>query len=212
MPPRAAGKRSSRLSSLDADFGGASPSPQPVLQKPNLPKLAGTPASRRQYTYGSGVEPPPSRPDRGLRHNQPVDLGNAVGNVLSRHEREDEDSSRRQMPPPPRPGIDHLERDELAGDGRSTQAQTKETGGYSPSFCHQTHANSSQPLVKLDGEASVRQLMLREDSNQWTHSMIRTCMTNDGFRQCLSTQHKITRTCAMIGVSAQRATITATRR
>lgn len=130
MPPRAIGRRGSRLASVELDIR-PSPSPQPALQKPNLPKLAGTPASRRQYTYGSGVEPPPSRPDRGLRHNQPQDLGNAVGNVLSRQEREDEDSSRKRMPPPPRPRDDHLERDELAGDGRATQAETQESGKYS---------------------------------------------------------------------------------
>lgn len=129
MTPRPV-RRGSRLPTVESDIRSSSPTPLPVLQKPNLPKLVGTPASRRQYTYGSGVEPPPARPDRVGRHNQPLDLGNAVGNVLSRQEREDEVSATKQMPPPPRPGDDALDTDELAGDGRTSQAEPRATGEY----------------------------------------------------------------------------------
>ncbi|KAF4123030.1 SUN domain-containing protein 1/2 [Geosmithia morbida] len=80
-----------------------------VLQVPRLPKLAGTPAARRQYTYGSAAEPPPSRPGRGGHQDQPLDLGNAVGNLLSREEVEDNPSSPGQMPPPPLPNHESSE-------------------------------------------------------------------------------------------------------
>ena len=126
MPPQARGRRGARISSQETLIDSRPSAASSGLQKPNLPRLAGTPASRRQYTYGSGVEPPPARPGRGLRTDQAVDLGNAVDKVLSRHEREDEDVSRRKMPPPARP--DDMEEDELAGDSHASQADTPAVG------------------------------------------------------------------------------------
>ena len=71
--------------------------PDLSLARPDLPKLKGTPSSRRQYTYGSGEEPLPLRAGIKLHHDQQLDLGNAVGSVLQRQV--DEDIER--MPPPP---------------------------------------------------------------------------------------------------------------
>lgn len=49
--------------------------------------------------------------------DQPLDLGNAVGNVLSRQRDEDQASSSKQMPPPPRPrSVVDEEEDELASE------------------------------------------------------------------------------------------------
>uniref|UniRef100_A0A8H7KCG9 Uncharacterized protein n=1 Tax=Bionectria ochroleuca TaxID=29856 RepID=A0A8H7KCG9_BIOOC len=69
----------------------------PALEKPNLPKLRGTPSSRRQYTYGSDAEPQASP---RYRHDGPVDLSNAVKGVLNRQHEDDQRSARARMPPP----------------------------------------------------------------------------------------------------------------
>ncbi|RDA89313.1 hypothetical protein CP532_6136 [Ophiocordyceps camponoti-leonardi (nom. inval.)] len=53
-----------------------------AFQKPNLPRLEGTPSSRRQYSYGAAAEPPPSRPGRGLPQNQMLKLSNVVKSAL----------------------------------------------------------------------------------------------------------------------------------
>lgn len=118
MPvPRAAGARraSSRLSTAESDDDKYSSPGSAGVSRPKLPQLAATPASRRQYTYGSAVEPPPLRPGRGT---EPHDLSHAVGQALSRQQQEDKNSKRAQMPPPARPGTeeeDELSNAELAG-------------------------------------------------------------------------------------------------
>ncbi|RCI09836.1 hypothetical protein L249_3998 [Ophiocordyceps polyrhachis-furcata BCC 54312] len=53
-----------------------------AFRKPNLPPLEGTPSARRQYSYGAAVEPPPSRPGRGLQQGQMLNLSNAVRSAL----------------------------------------------------------------------------------------------------------------------------------
>ncbi|KAF5006269.1 hypothetical protein FDECE_7335 [Fusarium decemcellulare] len=82
MPPRASSvRRSTRFSSREPEQATTSNSPN-ALVRPQLPPLQGTPSSRRQYTYGSGVEPPP-RPMGGL---QRMDLNTAVNEALSRRD------------------------------------------------------------------------------------------------------------------------------
>ena len=79
------------------------------LQKPQLPKLKGTPSARRQYTYGSGEEPLPSRPGHRLRGDEDLNLGNAIENLLQRQEEEDQ----ARMAPPPAP-VANAQQDELS--------------------------------------------------------------------------------------------------
>ncbi|KAM0346724.1 hypothetical protein ACHAPU_005439 [Fusarium lateritium] len=84
MPPRSA-RRSTRFTSREPEQGHAHDSPN-ALVRPQLPVLQGTPSSRRQYTYGSAVEPPP-RVGAGL---QRMDIQNAVNQALSRPDDEEE--------------------------------------------------------------------------------------------------------------------------
>lgn len=49
------------------------------FQKPNLPSLQGTPSSRRQYSYGSPLEPAPSYHSRT---DAPGNLASAVQGAL----------------------------------------------------------------------------------------------------------------------------------
>ncbi|KAM0435881.1 hypothetical protein ACHAPT_002773 [Fusarium lateritium] len=82
MPPRAAsGRRTTRFSSREPEQPSTHDS-QNTLIRPQLPPLQGTPSSRRQYTYGSGVEPPP-RVGTGL---QRMDVSNAINQALSRRD------------------------------------------------------------------------------------------------------------------------------
>ncbi|KAI9152126.1 hypothetical protein HJFPF1_09351 [Paramyrothecium foliicola] len=117
MPPRVSHRRGSRAPSREPDAA----SPAPNLQRPHLPELQGTPSSRRQYSYGAGVEPLPARPGRNLGRGQVMDLGSALRDALIRQDEEEtqveqevaQQSSRRRdleedelagasMPPPPR--------------------------------------------------------------------------------------------------------------
>ncbi|WZH42872.1 uncharacterized protein QYS62_003868 [Fusarium acuminatum] len=84
MPPRPA-RRTTRFTSREPEQGPAHDSPN-ALVRPQLPPLQGTPSSRRQYTYGSAVEPPP-RVGAGL---QRMDLQNAVNLALSKPDEEEE--------------------------------------------------------------------------------------------------------------------------
>lgn len=88
MPPRVA-RRSTRVSSREPE-PVTTREPQNTLVRPQLPTLEGTPSSRRQYTYGSGVEPPP-RVGAGL---QRMDLSNAVNQALTRGGDEEEEFAR----------------------------------------------------------------------------------------------------------------------
>ncbi|KAI5464918.1 hypothetical protein BGZ63DRAFT_421905 [Mariannaea sp. PMI_226] len=82
MPPRASNRRPNQSPSKDPE----APISQPRgLVRPYLPPLTGTPSSRRQYTYGSGVEPPP-RVGRGPRR---MNLKDAVGQALAAKDDED---------------------------------------------------------------------------------------------------------------------------
>ncbi|CAG7562735.1 unnamed protein product [Fusarium equiseti] len=92
MPPRVA-RRSTRVSSREPEPVTAR-EPQNTLVRPQLPTLEGTPSSRRQYTYGSGVEPPP-RVGAGL---QRMDLSNAVNQALTRGGDEEEEFARPAIP------------------------------------------------------------------------------------------------------------------
>ncbi|VUC28712.1 unnamed protein product [Clonostachys rosea] len=123
MPPR---RRATKGYSA-ADFSTDDDEPSILaLEKPNLPKLRGTPSSRRQYTYGSDVEPEASP---RYRHDQPVDLSNAVKGVLNRQHEEDQRSARARMPPPPPPKLavdDGDQTDELAADHVQPAVEPKE--------------------------------------------------------------------------------------
>jgi hypothetical protein len=131
MPPRAASRRVGRPRRGEEAPVEVSPvtddvhSPLPRLQKPHLPKLKGTPSSRRQYAYGAEEEPLPARAGSRMRNDEELDLGNAVGNLLERQEEED---TRERMPPPPPPIEPHEQEDELAAApqppaGRRTQGE-----------------------------------------------------------------------------------------
>jgi hypothetical protein len=87
MPPRATRQRSARAASRDSD---RQDSPSSNLQRPHLPQLQGTPSSRRQYSYGAGVEPLPARASRNLRSGQLMDLGNAVRSAIDRQDEEED--------------------------------------------------------------------------------------------------------------------------
>ncbi|KAI1063130.1 hypothetical protein LB507_005679, partial [Fusarium sp. FIESC RH6] len=92
MPPRVA-RRSTRVSSREPE-SITTREPQNTLVRPQLPTLEGTPSSRRQYTYGSGVEPPP-RVGAGL---QRMDLSNAVNQALTRGGDQEEEFARPAKP------------------------------------------------------------------------------------------------------------------
>ena len=92
MPPRVA-RRSTRVSSREPE-SVTTREPQNTLVRPQLPTLEGTPSSRRQYTYGSGVEPPP-RVGAGL---QRMDLSNAVNQALTRGGDQEEEFARPAIP------------------------------------------------------------------------------------------------------------------
>ncbi|KAM0266568.1 hypothetical protein ACHAPA_006815 [Fusarium lateritium] len=109
MPPRPA-RRTTRFTSREPEQGPTHESPN-ALVRPQLPPLQGTPSSRRQYTYGSAVEPPP-RVGAGL---QRMDLQNAVNQALSKPD-EEEDFVR---PTRPRPTVTRTEEDNTARDNAS---------------------------------------------------------------------------------------------
>lgn len=107
MPPKPA-RRSTRYASNEIE-------PEPVqigLARPNLPPLKGTPSTRRQYTYGSGVEPPP-RVGAGLHR---MDLSNAVNQALSNGGEPGEEASAR--PNEPRSASTRAERDTRSKDSK----------------------------------------------------------------------------------------------
>ncbi|KAJ4319240.1 hypothetical protein N0V84_006431 [Fusarium piperis] len=101
MPPRAAASRRPRFTSREPEQPSTHESPNALI-RPQLPPLQGTPSSRRQYTYGSGVEPPP-RVSAGY---QRMDLSTAVNQALSK--RDDTDVFVR----PPKPQAIATARDE----------------------------------------------------------------------------------------------------
>lgn len=108
MPPRPA-RRTTRFTSREPEQGPAHDSPN-ALVRPQLPPLQGTPSSRRQYTYGSAVEPPP-RVGAGL---QRMDLQNAVNQALSKPDQEEEFV----RPTRPRSAATRTEEDNAARDSK----------------------------------------------------------------------------------------------
>jgi hypothetical protein len=122
MPPRADRRRGGRTNRDEA--GDTAPALM-KLKKPQLPKLQGTPSSRRQYTYGAGEEPLPSRPGQKLGGHEELDLGNAIGSLLQRQEEEDQ---ARMAPPPPPPAV-NVEQDELS-QSRGPTARTRSSSRY----------------------------------------------------------------------------------
>lgn len=84
MPPKAQGGRrqSARNPRRDSDASSSS-----AFAKPNLPDLRGTPSARRQYSYGAGAEPAPTR--QGSKSKGVFDLSNAVRDAMSRHDDEE---------------------------------------------------------------------------------------------------------------------------
>ncbi|KAM6519337.1 hypothetical protein FALCPG4_012980 [Fusarium falciforme] len=105
MPPRAAAGRRPRFTSREPEQPSTHESPNALI-RPQLPPLQGTPSSRRQYTYGSGVEPPP-RVSAGF---QRMDLSTAVNQALSK--RDDTDVFVR----PPKPQATATAEDETSRD------------------------------------------------------------------------------------------------
>ncbi|EEU43143.1 uncharacterized protein NECHADRAFT_95388 [Fusarium vanettenii 77-13-4] len=105
MPPRAAAGRRPRFASREPEQTSTHESPNALI-RPQLPPLQGTPSSRRQYTYGSGVEPPP-RVSAGF---QRMDISTAVNQALSK--RDDTDVFVR----PPKPRAATVEDEETSRD------------------------------------------------------------------------------------------------
>lgn len=118
MPPKASHRRNARLSSREPEQAPLESPGQ--LARTHLPALHGTPSSRRQYSYGSALEPPP-RPGAGL---QKVDISNAVSEALTRRP-EDLDDGAFVRPPRPQARTaaieDEDEEDELARDSRAAK-------------------------------------------------------------------------------------------
>lgn len=125
MPPRASVRRSTRISSREPESRPPGESPG-SLQKLQLPALHGTPSSRRLYSYGSGVEPP-QRPGHGLQKGQLRDIGNAVQNALTRHQKETEDEEPVTRPSRSngRAAADEDDADELANDNDAASRRTQ---------------------------------------------------------------------------------------
>ncbi|KPM35453.1 hypothetical protein AK830_g11124 [Neonectria ditissima] len=118
MPPKSV-RRSSRLGSREPsrDPEPADPRDSPVaLARPHLPSLRATPSSRRQYTYGSDVEPP-TRPSPQPQH---MDVGDAIGMAMDR----DADDQRFVRPKRPKhaAAAEDSDEDELAQPSRPTRA------------------------------------------------------------------------------------------
>lgn len=84
MPPRVS-RRNTRLTSREPEQQPTNESTN-TLVRPHLPALQGTPSTRRQYTYGSGAEPPP-KVGAGL---QRMDLGSAVNQALANNADDEE--------------------------------------------------------------------------------------------------------------------------
>lgn len=105
MPPRAAAGRRPRFASREPEQTSTHESSNALI-RPQLPPLQGTPSSRRQYTYGSGVEPPP-RVSAGF---QRMDISTAVNQALSK--RDDTDVFVR----PPKPRAATVEDEETSRD------------------------------------------------------------------------------------------------
>ncbi|KAI8715279.1 SUN domain-containing protein [Fusarium sp. LHS14.1] len=108
MPPRAAAGRRPRFTSREPEQTSTHESPNALI-RPQLPPLQGTPSSRRQYTYGSGVEPPP-RVSAGF---QRMDISTAVNQALSK--RDDTDVFVR----PPKPRAATVEDEETSRDNEN---------------------------------------------------------------------------------------------
>ncbi|KAG7411269.1 hypothetical protein Forpe1208_v009994 [Fusarium oxysporum f. sp. rapae] len=92
MPPRVS-RRNTRLTSREPEQQPTNESTN-TLVRPHLPALQGTPSTRRQYTYGSGAEPPP-KVGAGL---QRMDLGSAVNQALANNVDDEEDFVRPAKP------------------------------------------------------------------------------------------------------------------
>ncbi|KAF4978572.1 hypothetical protein FZEAL_5064 [Fusarium zealandicum] len=143
MPPRpSSARRTTRFSSREPE---QAPSHSPNgLVRPQLPQLQGTPSSRRQYTYGSGVEPPP-RVGAGL---QRMDLTNAVNHALSRPD--EADGFVRPLKPLPATATD-ADEDEVSRDGAARPAKNA-AGASNPS--RQTVASSDADSLRSFGMES----------------------------------------------------------
>ncbi|KAG8668579.1 hypothetical protein FPOAC2_07878 [Fusarium poae] len=123
MPPRPA-RQSTRYASREPEetTGG----PQISLVKPKLPALKGTPSSRRQYTYGSAVEPPP-RLGAGF---QQMTLKNAVSQALKKRPDEEEEFVQPPKPAPKpaqKPAAAKADRGKTSKDNAARQATTTTT-------------------------------------------------------------------------------------
>ncbi|KAH7475146.1 hypothetical protein IWW34DRAFT_831585 [Fusarium oxysporum f. sp. albedinis] len=92
MPPRVS-RRNTRLTSREPEQQPTNESTN-TLVRPHLPALQGTPSTRRQYTYGSGAEPPP-KVGAGL---QRMDLGSAVNQALANNADDEEEFVRPAKP------------------------------------------------------------------------------------------------------------------
>ncbi|KAK5991320.1 hypothetical protein PT974_09601 [Cladobotryum mycophilum] len=139
MAPRATFRRRSRERNPDVPEGRVN-SNLINFEKPNLPPLQGTPSSRRQYSYGSGVEPLPARP---VRRGKPVDLASAVKGALTGQGDEDEVFIDRTEELQQTSYLDDDEEDELAGS----------EADYRPSLLgedQETERISSHALKKLE--------------------------------------------------------------
>ncbi|KAF7549073.1 hypothetical protein G7046_g8456 [Stylonectria norvegica] len=120
-------RRNGRLPSREQNPAPSRDSPGTFV-RPNLPALNGTPSSRRQYSYGSGVEPPP-RPGSGL---QRMDIRNAVGAALaaSNDEPIEEEGFVRPPRPQARPAASDTEEDELAQGGTTSRRPDSSRNAY----------------------------------------------------------------------------------
>lgn len=115
MPPKPAHRRSARVSSREPEEAFVNESPGQLV-RPRLPALQGTPSSRRQYGYGSAVEPP-ARPGAGLHR---IDLSGAVSDALTRRQ-QDGGEGIFKLPPKPqkRSDVKDTDEDELAREPRT---------------------------------------------------------------------------------------------
>ncbi|KAJ4120140.1 hypothetical protein NW768_010424 [Fusarium equiseti] len=152
MPPRVA-RRSTRVSSREPE-PVTTREPQNTLVRPQLPTLEGTPSSRRQYTYGSGVEPPP-RVGAGL---QRMDLSNAVNQALTRGGDQEEEFAR---PAIPRSATTRSEQETTTRNNASGQTTT---GG------------NARLAVAIRDDDSSRSFGL--ESDYYDHATIESAPTN----------------------------------
>ncbi|KFA78708.1 hypothetical protein S40288_01647 [Stachybotrys chartarum IBT 40288] len=129
MPPRTSQSRAARVGSREPDAHTSTTNADVRFKKPNLPPLAGTPSSRRQYSYGAEVEPLPTRLRRGTKNPRVMDLGEAVRDAVSRQEQEEREEREerertarmRAQRAAERNQARATDEDELAGDAAAFQ-------------------------------------------------------------------------------------------